>query len=156
MFVLLFVELSMSYFATLQYLMCKSKERASNSASIFFKTAAETLKMRKQAFGEDALNQTQTYEWYNRFKNGRESVNNDERSGRLSTETQILQDRRRTIFDIYSIVDLSYGVCHSIWRTQYAGYYWEVCAKFTQCLASTNTAVLSAVPSSLVPRSCFL
>jgi transposase len=34
------------------------------------KSAAKTHQMIKQAFGDDALDQTQNYDWFNRFKNG--------------------------------------------------------------------------------------
>jgi hypothetical protein len=33
------------------------------------KSAAKTHQMIKQAFGDDALGQTQTYDWFNWFKN---------------------------------------------------------------------------------------
>ena len=36
-------------------------------------------------FGNDTLKKTAVYEWHERFKNGRESVEDDERSGRPST-----------------------------------------------------------------------
>ena len=38
------------------------------------KTAAETHRMLKEAFGEQALSQARTFEWFKRFKDGRESV----------------------------------------------------------------------------------
>jgi hypothetical protein len=38
--------------------------------------------MIKQAFGDDALGHMQNYDWFNGFKNGRTSVDDDERSGR--------------------------------------------------------------------------
>jgi len=38
------------------------------------KTAVETYKMLKEAFGDNALGQTQTYEWFKHFKNRRMSV----------------------------------------------------------------------------------
>jgi hypothetical protein len=38
------------------------------------KTAAEKYKMLKEAFGDNALGQTQIYEWFKRFKNGWMSV----------------------------------------------------------------------------------
>jgi hypothetical protein len=38
------------------------------------KTTAETHQMLKQAFGDNSLGQTQTYDWYQRFKNGRTST----------------------------------------------------------------------------------
>jgi hypothetical protein len=53
------------------------------------KTAAETHKMLKEAFGDNALGLTQTYEWFKRFKNGWMSVDDDKRSGRPSSRTTI-------------------------------------------------------------------
>ena len=38
------------------------------------KTAAETHRMLKETFSEQALNQARTFEWFKRFKDGRESV----------------------------------------------------------------------------------
>jgi hypothetical protein len=43
----------------------------------FCKTAAETHKMLKEAFGDNALGQTQTYEWFKCFKNGWMSVDDE-------------------------------------------------------------------------------
>lgn len=40
-----------------------------------------------EANGEDAMNRTMCYDWYKRFKNGRKLIEDDERSGRLSTST---------------------------------------------------------------------
>jgi hypothetical protein len=34
-----------------------------------------------QAFGGNCLGQTQTYDWYKRFKNGRTLTDDDDRSG---------------------------------------------------------------------------
>jgi hypothetical protein len=83
------------------------------------KTAAETHGMLKQAFGDNSLGQTQTYDWYKRFKNGRTSTDDDDRLGRPSTGTTpenvakvrdlILQDRRLTIHDLCNTLGLSYG-----------------------------------------------
>jgi hypothetical protein len=50
------------------------------------KMAAETHKMLKEAFGDNVLGLTQTYEWFKCLKNGRMSVDN-EHSGRPSTGT---------------------------------------------------------------------
>jgi len=61
--------------------------------------------------------------WYKRFKDGRTSVDDDERSGRPSTSTPeiiakvreaILADRRQTIHDVCEIVGLSYGTVQRI------------------------------------------
>ena len=80
--------------------------------------------MIKQAFGDDAFGQTQTYNWFNRFKNGRRSVDDDECFARTLTSTTkenvvkvheaILKDRSWTIPDICNIVGLSYGTCKRI------------------------------------------
>jgi hypothetical protein len=43
------------------------------------KTAAETHKMLKQAFGDNSLGQTQTYDWYKRYKNGGTWTDDDDR-----------------------------------------------------------------------------
>jgi hypothetical protein len=88
------------------------------------KTAAETHQMLKEAFGDHSLGQTQTYEWFKRFKKGRMSVDDDERSGQPSTGTTtenvakvretIREDQRCTIHDVCNIVGLSYGTCQRI------------------------------------------
>jgi hypothetical protein len=86
--------------------------------------AAKTHQMIKQAFGDDTLGQMQTYDLFNRFKNGQMSVDNDEHSGRPSTGTTpenvakvrevIREDRRQTIQDVCNILVLSYGTCQRI------------------------------------------
>jgi len=38
------------------------------------KTAPQTRRMLKEAFGEQALSQARTFAWFKPFKNGRESV----------------------------------------------------------------------------------
>jgi hypothetical protein len=70
------------------------------------KTVAETHWMLKEAFGEQALRQARTFEWFKRSKDGWESVDNHKHSGRSSACTTlemiakvcevILQDRRQT------------------------------------------------------------
>ena len=45
------------------------------------KTAAETHRMLKEAFGEQALSQARTFEWFKHFKDGLESVEDDKHSG---------------------------------------------------------------------------
>jgi transposase len=52
--------------------------------------------MLKQAFGNESMGRTQTYDWYKRFKYGRNSIEDDPRSGRPSTSTDdqhVAQDR---------------------------------------------------------------
>lgn len=78
---------------------------------------AETQNMIKQAFCDDALAQPQIYNWVNRFKNGRTSVDDDKHPGQTSigimakyvakVREAIHADRRRTIHDVCNIVGLS-------------------------------------------------
>jgi len=51
------------------------------------KTAAETHRMLKEAFGEKALSQARTFEWFKRYKDGRESLEDRKHSGRPPTFT---------------------------------------------------------------------
>jgi hypothetical protein len=51
------------------------------------KCATETLEMLCEAFGEHSLSWTALFEWHSRFKTGRVSVEDDERSGQPSTST---------------------------------------------------------------------
>jgi hypothetical protein len=43
------------------------------------KTVTETYEMLQQAFGETALSRSKIFEWYSRFKNGRTSIDDDDR-----------------------------------------------------------------------------
>jgi hypothetical protein len=45
------------------------------------KTAAESHMLR-EAYGDDSLSQTTTYEWFKHFENGRTSMDDSEQSGR--------------------------------------------------------------------------
>jgi len=67
---------------------------------------------------------TQIKEWYNRFKEGRTSVESDARSGRPSTSwnyelidqvrTLVMQDRRVTIQELAVEVGISTDMVHSV------------------------------------------
>ena len=49
------------------------------------KNPNECVKLLQEAYGEDAMSKTRVYEWHKRFKNGREEVEDDRKSGRPST-----------------------------------------------------------------------
>jgi hypothetical protein len=49
------------------------------------KSASETLQTLTEAYGADAMKKSSVFEWYKRFKVGREDVKGDERTGRLKT-----------------------------------------------------------------------
>jgi histone-lysine N-methyltransferase SETMAR len=80
--------------------------------------------MLQEAFGDNAMSQSKTFLWYERFKDGWTSVDDDERSGWPSTYTTpknttkvheaILADRRQTIHNICKIVGLSHGTVQRI------------------------------------------
>jgi len=84
----------------------------------------ETIRKIQQAFGNEAMGTTQIKEWYNRFKDGRTSVESEARSGRPSTSrneividqvrTLLMQDRRITIRELADEAGVSIGSVHSI------------------------------------------
>jgi len=105
------------------------------------KTATEMWKMLQQAFGDECMSRTQCFEWYNLFKTGRTSLDEDPRSGRPSTSTDdvhidavrdlILQNRRLTIREIAKDVGISFGSCQAILAEKLNMHH--VAAKFLQC-----------------------
>ena len=48
-------------------------------------SATETVELIQKAYGDAVLSRTTIFEWHKRFREGRESVKDDERSGRPST-----------------------------------------------------------------------
>jgi transposase len=49
------------------------------------KSASETLQLLEEAYGAAAMKRTTVFEWHKRFKEGRDDVKDDERSGRPRT-----------------------------------------------------------------------
>src|SRR5215469_1101978 len=88
------------------------------------KTFTETFQMLQQAYGEDCLSRTQCYEWYQRFKSGRTSIEDDPKSGRPSSSTGdghiekvrsvIRENRRLTISEVSEEVGICISSCHTI------------------------------------------
>jgi hypothetical protein len=88
------------------------------------KSATETLEMLRETFGEHSLSRTAVFDRHSRFKDGRLSVEDDERSGPSNTSKTtenveemrelIHEDRRRTIHELADTVVISYGVCQEI------------------------------------------
>ena len=76
------------------------------------------------AYGEDCLSCTQCYKWYQRFKSGRTSIEDDPKSGRPSSSTGddhiekvhsvIREDRRLTIREVSEEVGICKSSCHTI------------------------------------------
>ena len=76
------------------------------------------------AFGEPTISRTQIQLWYNRFKEGREDVNDNARPARSNKSTtqenieavkkMILDNRRITIREIADDDGISFGSCKAI------------------------------------------
>ena len=73
------------------------------------------------AFDKSTISRTQVQLWYNLFKEGREDINGDGRSGRPSTSTtheavkkMILRKRGIVIREISDDVGISFGSCQAI------------------------------------------
>jgi len=49
------------------------------------KTPTEALKLLQEVYGDDTMSRTHLFEWYRKFKEGREEVEDNHRSGRPST-----------------------------------------------------------------------
>jgi transposase len=61
------------------------------------------------AFGDDAMNNSRIKEWYNRFKDGRTSVDREPRSGRPSTSRN-----ENVIEQVQTLVRLKQAMkCHT-------------------------------------------
>ena len=102
------------------------------------KNATETYEMLQTAFGASCMNQASVFEWHKRFKEGRESVMDDESCGRskeVRTPELIGQiknfmdkDRRVSIETISAQFDVSVGTVHTIIREELKMR--KICAKF--------------------------
>jgi transposase len=71
------------------------------------KSASETYELLQKAYGSDSLSRSMTFVWFKRFREGRESLKDDERSGRPTTSRNeqtigkvqqlVMQDRHITL-----------------------------------------------------------
>jgi hypothetical protein len=67
-------------------------------------TATETFEMLKSAYGEECLSRTSVFEWHEWFKEGRESLQDDERKGRPSISEQ--KNRRKPFKSVWPEIEL--------------------------------------------------
>ena len=94
--------------------------------------------MLQTAFGASCMNRASVFEWHKRFKEGRQSVRNDERCERskeVSTPKLIGQiknfmdkDHRVSIETISAQFDVSVGIVHTIIREELKMR--KICMKF--------------------------
>uniref|UniRef100_A0A1B6MJV2 Mos1 transposase HTH domain-containing protein n=1 Tax=Graphocephala atropunctata TaxID=36148 RepID=A0A1B6MJV2_9HEMI len=105
--------------------MALSEQRANIKFCVLLqKSPCETLELLNQAYRDEAMKKSQVYEWHKRFREGRINIEDDDRSGRPSTATtddniervrQVVRENRRiTIDEILSKVNLSHGSVHTI------------------------------------------
>ena len=91
------------------------------------RSAKETYEMLKLVYGDAAVTMKTVYKWFERFRSGCESVEDEERSGRLSTsKTQenvetvsemIRSNRWLAIREISEGLNISYGSVQNILTT---------------------------------------
>ena len=94
--------------------------------------------MLQTAFGAFCMNRALVFEWHKRFKEGRESVRDDERCGRdkevrtpeLIGQIKNFMDkgRRVSIETISAQFNVSVGTVHTIIREELK--MWKICARF--------------------------
>jgi len=119
--------------------------------------------MFQQAYGEDCLSRTQCHEWYQRFKSGRTSIEDDPKSGRSSTSMDddhvkkvlavIRQNSRLTLREVAEEVGICKSFCHLILTNKLK--LRRVAAKFVPRLltyAQKKRIVSQSVRSCLIVR----
>ncbi|UYV75854.1 hypothetical protein LAZ67_13001562, partial [Cordylochernes scorpioides] len=105
------------------------------------KIASETFAMITEAYKEDALSRAHVFRWFNEFKNGRESVEDMERSGRPSTSRV-----EETVAKVKELLD-------SDRRLSLKMIAYEVSVnKFTVHQIVTQDLMMRKVCAKLVPR----
>ena len=115
------------------------------------KNATETYGMLQTAFGPSCMNRTSVFEWHKRFKEGRESVRDDERCGRskeVRTPKLIGQiknfmdkDHRVSIETISAQLDVSVGTVHTIICKELKT--WKICVNFVPRVLILETDYLT-------------
>jgi len=103
-----------------------------------WETGIETFNKLKQVYGEHASSRSQVFKWFKAFSEGRESIEDEPRSGRHSTSKTdnnvgivgalVRSDRRLTVRMIASELNLNHTTVHHISREEVAMK--KLCAKF--------------------------
>jgi len=123
--------------------------------------------MLQQAYEEDCLSRTQCHEWYQRFKSGRTSIEDDPKSGRTSTSMEdnhvekmfavIRQNHHLTVREVAEYVGICKGPCHLIMteKTEDVSCCRKICAASADAsplihefLTNHETTVVPQLPYS--------
>jgi len=82
------------------------------------RNGVQIFEMLRTAFGEQCLSRARIFEWHKRFKEGRDSVDDNLRSDRLMTVARVREliraNQRLTIHEHSVKVGVSYGTCQAI------------------------------------------
>ncbi|KAK8375113.1 hypothetical protein O3P69_011329 [Scylla paramamosain] len=110
------------------------------------KTPSEALGMLQKVYGDETMSRSRVFEWCKRFKEGREDVEDDPRSGRPSTsrneanvervKQMVRDDRRLTVRKIADELGMNHN---SVWKiiTEDLGMR-KVCAKMVPRLLNDD------------------
>ena len=110
------------------------------------KTPSESLGMLQEVYGDETMSRSRVFEWHKRFKDGREDVEDDSRSGRPSTSRtddnvervkQVVRaDRRMTVRMIASELGINRD---TVWKiiTEDLGMR-KICAKMVPKLLNND------------------
>nr|CAD7588127.1 unnamed protein product [Timema genevievae] len=94
---------------------CKHEQRANIKFCVLLrKSGTETFQMMQQAYGNEAMRRPVCFDWHSRFRSGRTSLKDEERSGKpfTSTNTEIVARVRQLVrkYRRMAIKDISYMV----------------------------------------------
>ena len=110
------------------------------------KSTTETFAMLNTTYSDVAMKRATCFRWHKRFKNGRWSVEDDERSGRPSSSTDdphideintlARANRRLTVKKLAEEYEISVGSCHHILMEELKMH--RVAAKFVPLLITSD------------------
>ncbi|KAG5320371.1 SETMR methyltransferase, partial [Pseudoatta argentina] len=124
------------------------------------KTPSETLELLQTAYGNECLSRSKVFEWYARFKAGRESLADDPREGRPSTSTTdaniervrvaVASNPRATVEMLSDELHISEGSVHTILTGKLGKS--KICAKFVPHFLTPEQKMCSLM--SIVSINC--
>ncbi|UYV65522.1 hypothetical protein LAZ67_3004586 [Cordylochernes scorpioides] len=130
---------------------------------------AEIFCMLQTAYGHAVMSRRRVFEWYKRFKEGREETADNERSGRPSTSTTpekvdkvlelVHEDRRITVREVAEEAGISFGSTKSIMKDKTSGAVEEQVLSKSRSSCRTTQPLCSPNPPyspDLAPCDFFL
>ena len=93
------------------------------------KSATETYDLLKKVYGDECLSYTQVFEWFKRFKEGREEIGDDQRPSRTSTSKTdtniekvseiVPQNHRLSIWAVAELINIDKETVWQILRNNF-------------------------------------